>query len=140
MIRSLSAITLLVPSYDEGLAFFVGALGFAVQEDVSLGAEKRWVVVSPTGGAGAAIVLAAPGDERQRERIGDQTGGRVGYFLLTDDFQKDYAAMRAHGVTFIETPRNERYGTVVVFVDPWGGKWDLLQPAGVSGEQASSGP
>jgi putative peptidoglycan lipid II flippase len=140
MVKSLSAITLLVPSYDEGLAFFVGELGFTVQEDVPLGAEKRWVAVSPSGGAGAAIVLAAPGDERQRERIGDQTGGRVGYFLLTDDFQTDYAAMRARGVTFLETPRSERYGTVAVFVDPWGGKWDLLQPAGVSGEEASSGP
>jgi catechol 2,3-dioxygenase-like lactoylglutathione lyase family enzyme len=140
MVISLSAITLLVPSYDEGLAFFVGALGFTVQEDVPLGAEKRWVVVSPSRRAGAAIVLAVPGDERQRERIGDQTGGRVGYFLLTDDFEKDYAAMRARGVTFLETPRSERYGAVAVFVDPWGGKWDLLQPADASREQASSGP
>ena len=96
--------------------------------------------MSRTGGAGAAIVLAAPGDERQRERIGNQTGRRVGYFLLTDDFRKDYAAMPAHGVTFLETPRNERYVTVAVFVDPWGGKWDLLQPAGVSEEQESSWP
>jgi catechol 2,3-dioxygenase-like lactoylglutathione lyase family enzyme len=139
MIRGLSAITLLVPSYDEGLAFFVGALGFAVQEDVPLETEKRWVVVAPSRGAGAAIVLAVPSNEPQRQRIGDQTGGRVGYFLLTDDFQKDYAAMRARGVRFLETPRNERYGTVAVFVDPWGGKWDLLQPAGASEEQASSG-
>ncbi len=140
MIRSLSAISLLVPNYDEGLAFFAGVLGFTVLEDVRLGAEKRWVVVAPSRGAGAKIVLAVPSDERQRARIGDQTGGRVGYFLLTDDFQKDYAAMRARGVKFLEAPRSERYGTVAAFVDPWGGKWDLLQPNGISGDEASSAP
>jgi catechol 2,3-dioxygenase-like lactoylglutathione lyase family enzyme len=139
MTMSLSAISLLVPDYDEGLAFFEGALGFAVEEDVELGGGKRWVVVAPPGGGGARIVLAVPGDERQRARIGDQTGGRVGYFLLTDAFERDYAAMRARGVTFLEAPRKERYGTVAVFVDPWGGKWDLLQPAAAEGEKASSG-
>ncbi|HKN26707.1 MAG TPA: VOC family protein [Roseiarcus sp.] len=140
MIKSLSAISLLVPDYDEGLAFFNGSLGFAVEEDAPLGAEKRWIVVAPPGNAGAKIVLAVPSDERQRARIGDQTGGRVGYFLLTDDFQKDYAALRARGVKFLEAPRHEPYGTVAAFVDPWGGKWDLLQPIGVSGEEASSAP
>jgi catechol 2,3-dioxygenase-like lactoylglutathione lyase family enzyme len=140
MIRSLAAISLLVPDYDEGLAFFERALGFTVAEDVPLGGDKRWVVVAPSGGAGAKIILAVPGDKRQRERIGDQTGGRVGYFLLTDDFQTDYAAMRARGVTFVEAPRSERYGTVAVFVDPWGGKWDLLQPIGASENEVSSAP
>ncbi len=96
--------------------------------------------MAPPGSAGAKIVLAVPSDERQRARIGDQTGGRVGYFLLTDDFEKDYAAMRARGVTFLEAPRSERYGTVAVFVDPWGGKWDLLQPIGVSADEAGSAP
>jgi catechol 2,3-dioxygenase-like lactoylglutathione lyase family enzyme len=138
MIESLFAISLLVPDYDVGLAFFRGALGFTVEEDIDLGAGKRWVVVASPGGGGARIVLAAPGDERQRARIGDQTGGRVGYFLLTDSFENDYAAMRARGVAFLEAPRKERYGTVAVFVDPWGGRWDLLQPAGVNGEKASS--
>jgi len=140
MIFSLSAISVLVPDYGEGLAFFEGALGFAVEEDVPLAAGKRWVVVAPPGSAGAKIVLAVPGDERQRARIGDQTGGRVGYFLLTDHFQKDYAAMRARGVKFLEPPRSEPYGTVAVFVDPWGGKWDLLQPIGDQAEQTSSAP
>ncbi len=138
MIFSPSAISLLVPDYGEGLAFFEGALGFAVEEDAPLAAGKRWVVVAPPGSAGAKIVLAVPGDERQRARIGDQTGGRVGYFLLTDDFRKDYAAMRARGVKFLEPPRSEPYGTVAVFVDPWGGKWDLLQPIGDQAEQTSS--
>ena len=140
MIFSLSAISLLVPDHGEGLAFFEGALGFAVEEDAPLAAGKRWLVVAPPGSAGAKIVLAVPGDERQRARIGDQTGGRVGYFLLTDDFQKDYAAMRARGVKFLEPPRSEPYGTVAVFVDPWGGKWDLLQPIDVSAHEAGSAP
>ena len=139
MITSLSAISLLVPDYDEGLAFFAGALGFTIEEDVRLDAEKRWVVVSPPGGAGARIVLATPGDERQRARIGDQTGGRVGFFLLTDDFAKDHAALCARGVTFLESARRERYGVVAVFVDPWGGKWDLLQPIGAE-DDGAAGP
>ena len=112
MVHSLAAIPLLVPDYDEGLAFFRDALGFVVVEDTRLGPDKRWVVVSPPGGAGATIVLAVPSDERQRAKIGDQTGGRVGYFLHTSDLQ------------------------VAVFVDPWGGKWDLLQPDGVGSKIA----
>ncbi len=136
MTRSLASVSLLVPTYDEGLAFFRDVLEFAVLEDARLDADRRWVVVGPPGGAGATILLAIPGDERQRRRIGDQTGGRVGYFLHTDDFLGDYEAMRARGVNFLETPRREPYGLVAVFVDPWGGKWDLLQPAGVSGEVA----
>ena len=138
MITSFAALSLLVPDYDEGLAFFQNALGFTVEENMPLGAGKRWVVVASPGGGGAKIVLAVPGDERQRARIGDQTGGRVGYFLLTDDFKKDYAAMRSRGVTFLEAPREERYGKVAVFIDPWGGKWDLLMPAGAGRERASS--
>lgn len=138
MITSFAAVSFLIPDYNEGLAFFENALGFIVEEDIPLGAGKRWVVVAPPGGGGAKIVLAVPGDERQRTRIGEQTGGRVGYFLLTDDFEKDYAAMRSHGVTFLEAPRDERYGTVAVFIDPWGGKWDLLQPA--AGRERASSP
>lgn len=138
MIRSVFAVSFLVPDYDEGLAFFEGALGFAVEEDASLGGEKRWVVVAPPGSAGAKFVLAVPSDDRQRARIGDQTGGRVGYFLLSDNFRKDHAELRARGVKFLEAPRNEPYGTVAVFADPWGGKWDLLQPVG--GKQAGSAP
>jgi catechol 2,3-dioxygenase-like lactoylglutathione lyase family enzyme len=128
MKRRLAAVTLLVPSYDEGLAFFRDVLGFAVLEDSLLGASKRWVVVAPSRGPGAALVLAVPSDRRQSARLGDQTGGRVGFFLHTADFWKDYEAMCARGVRFLETPRREPYGLVAVFLDPWGGKWDLLQP------------
>ena len=91
--------------------------------------DKRWVVVAPSRGRGAALLLAAPSDERQRTRVGDQTGGRVGFFLHTGDFWGDYETLRTRGVRFLETPRSEPYGVVAVFVDPWGGKWDLLQPA-----------
>lgn len=128
MTASVGAFTLLVPGYDEGIAFFRDALGFVVVEDTAIERGKRWVVVAPSGGAGAKIVLAVPGDDRQRARVGDQSGGRVGYFLLTDDFDGDLQALTARGVRFLEAPRREAYGTVAVFSDPWGGKWDLLQP------------
>jgi catechol 2,3-dioxygenase-like lactoylglutathione lyase family enzyme len=129
MLQSLAAVTVLVPSYDEGLAFFRDVLGFAVLEDAPLAPNKRWVVVAPSQGASAALVLAVPSDERQRTRIGDQTGGRVGFFLHTTDFRGDYETLLMRGVGFLEKPRREPYGLVAVFVDPWGGKWDLLQPA-----------
>ena len=129
MTQRLAAVTLLVPDYDAALAWFCGALGFARLEDTPQGEGRRWVVVAPPGG-GAAVVLARPGDDRQRARVGDQTGGRVGYFLRTDDFAGDHAAMLARGVRFLEPPRQEPYGIVAVFVDPWGGKWDLIQPRG----------
>jgi catechol 2,3-dioxygenase-like lactoylglutathione lyase family enzyme len=134
MPQSLAAVTVLVPNYDEGLAFFRDVLGFAVLEDTALGLNKRWVVVAPPGGAGAALLLAEPSDERQTARVGDQTGGRVGFFLHTTDFSSDYETLRRRGVRFLETPRSEPYGIVAVFADPWGGKWDLLQPAGAAAE------
>ena len=134
MLQSLAAVTVLVPSYDDGLAFFRDVLGFAVLEDTPLSPTKRWVVVAPSPGAGAALVLAVPSDERQRARVGDQTGGRVGFFLHSDDFWADYENLLERGVNFLEKPRREPYGLVAVFVDPWGGKWDLLQPAGGASE------
>lgn len=132
MIESLAAVSFLVPSYEEGLAFFRDVLGFVALQDVVLGPDKRWVVVAPAGGRGAELVLAVPSNETQRARIGDQTGGRVGYFLVTDDFQSDYEALRSRGANFLEAPRREPYGQVAVFVDPWGGKWDLLHPVGAA--------
>jgi catechol 2,3-dioxygenase-like lactoylglutathione lyase family enzyme len=137
--QGLDAVTILVPSYEEGLAFFRDVMGFAVLEDEVLGPSKRWVVVAPQRGSGAWIVLAVPTDERQRSRIGDQLGGRVGYFLRTDDFASDHEALRARGVRFLESPRLESYGRVAVFCDPWGGKWDLLQPADDPGPAGSAG-
>jgi catechol 2,3-dioxygenase-like lactoylglutathione lyase family enzyme len=134
MLQSLAAVTVLVPSYDDGLAFFRDILGFAVLEDTPLTPTKRWIVVAPSLGAGAALVLAVPSDERQRARVGDQTGGRVGYFLHSGDFWGDYENLLQRGVNFLETPRSEPYGLVAVFLDPWGGKWDLLQTASEAAE------
>jgi catechol 2,3-dioxygenase-like lactoylglutathione lyase family enzyme len=125
----LAAVAFLVPDYDDAIAWFRGALGFDLIEDAPLGADKRWVVVAPPGGEGARLVLAKAADAGQREVIGRAAGGRVAYFLETDDFARDHAAMSARGVRFLEPPRREAYGVVAVFADPWGGRWDLLEPA-----------
>jgi len=127
--NSLATIAFLVPDYDDAIAWFRAALGFELIEDALLGEGKRWVVVAPPGGAGARLLLAKAADARQREAIGAAAGGRVAYFLETDDFGRDHAAMSARGVRFLERPRHEAYGVVAVFADPWGGRWDLLQPA-----------
>src|SRR5262245_31844109 len=119
MLQSLAAVTVLVPSYSEGLAFFRDILGFAVVDDTLLSQTKRWVVVAPSPDRGPALVLAVPSNERQQARVGDQTGGRVGFFLHSSDFWADYEKLRKHGVTFLEAPRGEPYGLVAVFVDPW---------------------
>jgi len=127
--RSLASVAYLAPDYDEAIAFFRDALGFALVEDKDLGGGKRWVVVAPSRGAGANLVIAKAADERQRAAIGEAAGGRVAYFLETDDFERDHAAFAARGVKFLEAPRREPYGTVAVFVDAFGVKWDLLQRA-----------
>lgn len=122
----LQAVTLVVPNYDEGIAFFVGKLGFELVEDEPRGEGKRWVMVAPKGGE-ARLLLAEGRDERQRAAIGNQTGGRVAFFLETDDFDRDHAAFLARGVKFTETPRREAYGTVAVFRDDFGNLWDLIE-------------
>ncbi|MDR7133579.1 catechol 2,3-dioxygenase-like lactoylglutathione lyase family enzyme [Lysobacter niastensis] len=129
MKQSIAYITLVVRNYDEAIAFYTGALGFALLEDTALGGGKRWVRVAPRGASETALLLAQADDDTQRARIGDQTGGRVGFFLHTDDFDRDHAAMIARGVRFLEAPRREAYGTVAVFEDLYGNRWDLLEPA-----------
>jgi catechol 2,3-dioxygenase-like lactoylglutathione lyase family enzyme len=123
----LSLTALLVRDYDEAIGFFVGKLGFALTTDTDQGAGKRWVVVTPPGGD-AGLLLARPVDPAQAARIGDQGGGRVMMFLETDDFARDHARMQAAGVRFLEAPRHEPYGTVAVFEDLYGGRWDLIEP------------
>lgn len=123
----LSALTLIVPSYDAGIAFYCGVMGFALTEDVDQG-HKRWVRVTPSGG-GAGFILAEPSDTVQSAAIGNQGGGRVWLFLQTDDFTRDHARLAAAGVTFEETPRDEAYGKVAVFRDAFGNRWDLIEPA-----------
>ena len=127
MNRRIALVTVGVADYDEAIAWYTGKLGFQLLQDVDQG-HKRWVVVGPGDGGGAALLLARASDEAQRSRIGDQTGGRVGFFLHTDDFHRDHAAMRAAGVQFLEAPREEPYATVAVFRDLYGNTWDLLEP------------
>lgn len=123
----ISALTLLVPDYDAGIAFYVGTMGFDLLTNEDQGGGKRWVTVAPKGGH-CALLLARAVDDLQRAAIGNQTGGRVFLFLSSDDFAADHARMLAAGVAFLETPRHEPYGTVAVFRDPFGNKWDLFQP------------
>ena len=127
MSRRLALATVVVAEYDEAIAWYTGKLGFSLLDDIDQG-RKRWVVVGPGDGGAAALLLARASNDEQRARIGNQTGGRVGFFLETDDFQRDHAAMSARGVEFLEAPREEAYATVAVFRDLYGNTWDLLEP------------
>lgn len=128
MDRRLSAVAVTVRDYDEAIAFYVGKLGFALLEDTPLSEEKRWVRVAPSG-SGASILLARAVGEDQLASVGRQTGGRVFLFMETDDFRRDYEAMRSRGVEFVRPPSVESYGTVAVFRDLYGNLWDLIEPA-----------
>jgi catechol 2,3-dioxygenase-like lactoylglutathione lyase family enzyme len=129
MQQQLAHVALVVRDYDEALAFYTQQLGFQLVADTPLGDGKRWVLVAPPGSAGGCALLLARADgPAQLARVGDQTGGRVFLFLTTDDFWRDYHALRAKGVQFLETPRAEAYATVAVFEDLYGNRWDLLQP------------
>jgi catechol 2,3-dioxygenase-like lactoylglutathione lyase family enzyme len=127
--RHVALVTLVVDDYDEAIGFYLEALRFRLVEDTARPDGSRWVVVAP-GDQGTALLLARAKGDEQRTRVGDQTGGRVGFFLHTDDFAGDHARMLAAGVTFLEEPRHESYGSVAVFQDLYGNRWDLLQPAG----------
>jgi len=132
MRKHIACFALVVDDYDRAIDFYVNALGFELREDRLLGAvpgnaAKRWVVVAPAG-AETGVLLAQAANDAQRASVGRQTGGRVGFFLHTDDFRRDHAAMLAKGVRFVESPREEAYGTVVVFEDPYGNRWDLVEP------------
>ncbi|GER07247.1 hypothetical protein GCM10007972_15030 [Iodidimonas muriae] len=124
----IAAISLLVRDYDEAIAFYCDMLGFSLLEDQPLGGGKRWVRVAPPDGQGACLLLAKAEGADQIARIGDQTGGRVGFFLHTDNFTRDYDRMKKAGVQFCEQPRHEAYGSVAVFKDLYGNGWDLIQP------------
>jgi catechol 2,3-dioxygenase-like lactoylglutathione lyase family enzyme len=126
----LALTTLVVPDYDAGITFFVDALGFDLIEDSDIGGGKRWVVVGGKDGAksGGRLLLAKAANDTQTAAIGNQTGGRVGFFAHTDDFAGTHARLVDAGVTFHEQPRHETYGTVAVFSDPFGNRWDLIEP------------
>ena len=127
MKQHIGSVTLLVGDYDEAIAYYTQSLGFELLEDTDLGDGKRWVRVAPPGARETALLLAQASTEAQRTRIGDQLGGRVGFFLHTDDFKRDFAAMTERGVRFVEATREESYGTVAVFTDLYGNRWDLLE-------------
>ena len=129
MNQKLAQIALVIPDYDEAIAYYTQTLGFQLIEDTVLSETKRWVVVRPEGDGDCNILLAKAANEEQRSRIGDQTGGRVFLFLHTDDLARDYADYRARGVEFVREPEQQPYGTVAVFRDLYGNLWDLLQPA-----------
>ena len=131
MAHSIVTVSLVVRDYDEAIAFFTQSLRFRLVEDTPMGNEKRWVVVAPTDSTGASLLLAKAATPEQQSRVGNQTGGRVFLFLHTKDFWDDYNHMQASGVRFTESPRQEPYGLVVVFLDLYGNKWDLIQPAEV---------
>jgi catechol 2,3-dioxygenase-like lactoylglutathione lyase family enzyme len=126
---AIAHLALIVREYDEAIAYYTGSLGFELLEDTPLGGGKRWVVVAPPGGRGAALLLARAVDAEQASRIGNQTGGRVFLFLRTDDFARDHGLMSGRGVRFVEEPRRESYGTVAVFEDLYGNRWDLVEPS-----------
>ncbi|MEU8546236.1 VOC family protein [Streptomyces roseoverticillatus] len=123
----LGLVTVVVRDYDEAIAFYRDALGFELLEDTRIDSEKRWVVMAPPGARETAVLLARAVTGDQEARVGDQTGGRVGWFLNTDAFERDYERMRAAGVAFEGEPRREPYGTVAVFRDLYGNRWDLIQ-------------
>lgn len=130
MMQSIASIALLVADYDEAIAFYVEKLRFELVEDTSLGEDKRWVIVAPPdAAAGCQLILARAVGEEQERAVGNQAGGRVFLFLTTDDFQRDYQQMKDAGVRFCEAPRHEPYGTVAVFEDLYGNRWDLIERA-----------
>ena len=129
--RTIALTTLVVHDYDEALAFYVGKLGFSLIEDTPLpGADKRWLVVAPSANAASGLLLARADGAEQAACVGRQAGGRVGFFLHTDNFARDHTKFSEAGVRFREAPRQEPYGTVAVFEDLYGNLWDLLEPVG----------
>jgi catechol 2,3-dioxygenase-like lactoylglutathione lyase family enzyme len=131
----LGLVTFVAREYDEAIGFFVGKLDFELVEDTDMGDGKRWVVVVPASGSnsglnsGASLLIARAVTDTQKASVGNQAGGRVAFFLNTDNFDRDHANWSARGVKFREQPRHEVYGTVAVFEDLYGAPWDLIQPA-----------
>ena len=128
MQQYLAGISLVVNDYDEAIEFYTCKLSFTLLEDTRMSDTKRWVVIAPPGSTGCTILLAKAANDAQKAAVGNQTGGRVFLFLHTDNFDRDYNQMQKAGIEFIESPRQEAYGKVVVFADLYGNRWDLIEP------------
>ena len=127
MKQKIGCVSLLVRDYNDAISFYTDKLHFTLLENTDLGEGKRWVLVAPPGSTETCLLLAKAASPVQEKCIGSQTGGRVFLFLHTDNFWRDYQDMKSNGINFLEQPRVESYGTVVVFEDLYGNKWDLLQ-------------
>jgi uncharacterized glyoxalase superfamily protein PhnB len=128
MQQYLAGISLVVNDYDEAIEFYTRKLSFTLLEDTRMSDTKRWVVIAPPGSTGCTLLLAKAANDAQKAAVGNQTGGRVFLFLHTDNFDRDYNQMQEAGIEFIESPRQEAYGKVVVFADLYGNRWDLIEP------------
>lgn len=127
MQQQIGSLSILVADYDEAIDYYTRVLGFELRQDTPLGGGKRWVLVAPPGSSETALLLAKAATPEQKAQVGHQAGGRVFLFLHTDDFWRDYREMKSRGVQFLEQPREEAYGTVAVFEDLCGNRWDLLE-------------
>ena len=128
MYQRIAHIALVVKDYDEAIDFYVNTLDFTLIEDTKIDEDKRWVLVAPSGAKECCLLLAKAANETQQNSIGNQTGGRVFLFIFTDNFQRDYKKLKDRNINFIRSPQTYEYGTVAVFEDLYGNKWDLLQP------------
>ena len=129
MYQRIAHIALVVKDYDEVIEFYTQKLDFELIEDTRIDEEKRWVMIAPSGAKECCLLLAKAANERQIESIGNQTGGRVGFFLFTDDFWRDYNKMVEKEISFVRSPTEFEYGTVAVFEDLYGNMWDLIEPS-----------
>jgi catechol 2,3-dioxygenase-like lactoylglutathione lyase family enzyme len=128
MYQRIAQVALVVKDYDEAIAFYTQKLDFELLEDTQLSPEKRWVVIAPKGSKESGLLLAKAANPKQEASVGNQTGGRVGFFLFTDDFWRDYNKMVEREIRFVRPPAEHEYGTVAVFEDLYGNLWDFIQP------------
>lgn len=139
--QNIASVAFLVPSYDDGIDYFCNVLSFTLTSNIDMGGGKRWVIVHPPNSSkdnGCGLVLAQASSDVQKNTIGNQAGGRVWLFLHSNNFWQDYKSMKEKGVKFMEEPRREVYGDVVVFQDRWGNKWDFMGPKGRENTSTSS--
>ena len=128
MRQRIAHIAVIVRDYDEAIDFYTKKLDFKLLEDTKIDDQKRWVMVAPQGAKECCLLLAKAANEEQKRSIGKQAGGRVGFFLFTDDFGRDYRKMKDRKIKFVRLPAEYEYGTVAVFEDLYGNLWDLIQP------------